>query len=83
MPAKNPLKDDKKADRVAQHNPKVYDGKYDLMELEEWIKGMEKIFIVVEVLDEKKVNSGMFYLIGKDDIWSNTVKDMLLGPEFT
>ena len=27
--------DDKLAYRVAQYNPKVYDGKYDLVELEE------------------------------------------------
>jgi len=26
---------------------------------------MEKIFIIIEVLEEKKVNIGMFYLTGK------------------
>jgi len=44
---------------------------------------MEKLFIVVEVPDDKKVNIRMFYLTGEADIWSNTVRDRLLGPEFT
>jgi len=35
-PSKIPPKNDRLADRVAQHNPKVYDGKNDPMELEEW-----------------------------------------------
>ena len=44
---------------------------------------MEKIFTVVEVLEEKKVNIGMYYLTGEVDIWWNIVKDKLVGPEFT
>ena len=39
-PIETPPKDDKLADRVARHNPKVYDGKYDPMELKEWVQGM-------------------------------------------
>jgi len=54
---------------VARRNPKTYDGKYDPMELEEWIKGMEKIFTTVEVPEEKKVNIRTFYLTGEVDIW--------------
>ena len=46
-------KSDELANRVAKSNPKVYNGKYD-PELEEYIKGMKKIFAVMEVLDEKK-----------------------------
>jgi len=53
------------------------------MKLEEWIRGMEKIFTIVEVHDEKKVDIGMFYLIREIYIWWNTVKDRLLGLEFT
>jgi len=34
------------------------------VELEEWIRGMEKIFTVVEVLGDNKVNIGTFYLTG-------------------
>jgi len=44
VPAETPLKDDKFVDRVARHNPKVYDRKYDPVELEEWIRGIDKIF---------------------------------------
>ena len=49
----------------------------------EWIRGTEKIFTVVEVLEEKKVNIRMYYLTSEVDIWWNTVKDKLVGPEFT
>jgi len=72
-------KDDKLADKVAWLNPKVYDGQYDLVELEEWMRGMEKIFTIVEVLEDTKVNIRMFYLA---DISWNTVKDRLLGSDF-
>jgi len=61
VPTKTPLKEDKLADMVAQSNPKVYDGTYDLVVLEEWISGTEKIFTVVEVLKEKKVNIRTYY----------------------
>jgi len=44
---------------------------------------MEKIFTVVEVSEEKKVNIGTYYLTSEADIWWNVVKDKLLGPEFT
>ena len=47
--------EDKLADRVAKHNPKTYGGSYDPVELEEWIRSMEKIFAVIEVSEEKKV----------------------------
>jgi len=32
----------------------MYDGKYNPVELEEWIRGMKKIFVVVEVLRIKR-----------------------------
>jgi len=62
------------ADRVAKRNPRTCEGKYDQVELEEWIQGMEKIFAIVEVPENKKVNIGTFYLAGEADIWWNTVK---------
>jgi len=43
---------------------------------------MEKIIIEIEALEEKKVSIGMYYLIGEVDIWWNTIKDRLIGPEF-
>ena len=56
---------------------KVYDGKYDPVELKEWVRGIEKIFNVVEVPDEKKVNIGTFYLTVEAGFWWNIVKDRL------
>jgi len=47
------------------------------------MRRMEKIFTIVEVLEKKKVNIGMYYLAGEADIWWNTVKNKLVGPEFT
>jgi len=38
---------------------------------------------VVEVPEGKKVNIGTYYLTDEADIWWNTVKDKLVGPEFT
>ena len=35
IPTESPPKDDKLEDRVARHNPKVYDGNYDPVVLEE------------------------------------------------
>jgi len=51
--------------------------------LDERVRGIEKIFIVVKVLEEKKTNIGMYYLTGEADIWWNTIKDKLIRPEFT
>jgi len=83
VPIENLPGDDKLTDRVARCNPKVYDWKHDLMELQDWIRGMEKIFTVAEVLEEKKVNIGTLCLLEEVDIRWNTVKDRLLGPAFT
>ena len=54
VPTETPTKDNKLVDRVARRNPKMYDGNYDPIVLEEWIREMEKIFTVVEVVEEKK-----------------------------
>jgi len=61
----------------------VYDENYDPVPLEEWVRGIEKIFTMVEVPEEKKVNIGTYYLTGEANIWWNIVKGRLVGPEFT
>jgi len=61
----------------------VYDGNYGPIVLEEWVRAWEKIFTVVEVPEEKKVNIGMYYLTSETDIWWNTIKDRLIGPTFS
>jgi len=38
LPFENPPEDDKIANWIAHGNPKTYDGKYDLVELQEWIE---------------------------------------------
>jgi len=43
----------------------------------------EKIFTIVEIPEDKKVNIGMFYLTSEANIWWNTIKVGLLGPHFT
>jgi len=83
VPTKTPPKEDKLVDRIAHCNSKVYDRTYDPVVLEEWVRGMEKIFTVVEVPEEIKVNIGTYYLIGEANIWRNTIKDKLIGSEFT
>jgi len=54
VPAETPSKEDKLADRVAQRNLKVYDGNYDPVVLEEWVRRMGKIFTVVEAQRKRK-----------------------------
>jgi len=44
---------------------------------------VEKIFAVVEVLEEEKVNIKIFYLAEEIDIWWNTMKDKWQRLEFT
>jgi len=77
VPTETPPKEDKLVDRVAWCDPKVCYRTYDPVVLEEWIRGIEKIFPMVEVPEEKKVNIETYYLNGAADIWWNTVKDKL------
>jgi len=83
VPPENPPKSNKLANTVAQCNLKVYDGNLDPIELENWIKGIEKIYAIIEVPEERKVNIRTFYLAGEIDIWWSTVKGKLQGPELT
>ena len=68
---------------MAGRNPKVHDGMCDLVEFEEWIRALEKIFTAVGVPEGKKVNAVMFYLTCEADVWWNTIKDRILRPEFS
>jgi len=47
------------------------------VELEAWIRGIEKIFTTVEVPEDKKVNIGAFYLTDEVHFSWNTIKDRL------
>jgi len=61
----------------------VYEGKGDPMILEEWIRQMKKIFDVVEVPDNKRINIGTFYLSRTADMWWGTVRTTFQGPGAT
>ena len=82
-PPINLPKEDKLIGRVARRNPKTYGGRYNPMELDEWIKTIEKIFVITKVPEEKRVNIGTFYLTEEADIWWNTVRDRFTRPELT
>jgi len=41
------------------------------------------MFTVIEVPEEKKMNIGAYYFSSEANIWWNTMKDKLLGPDFT
>jgi len=69
VPTEIPPNEDKLTDRVARCNPKVYNGTYDPAVSEVWIRGKEKIFTMVQVPEEKKVNIGTYYLTGETYIW--------------
>ena len=83
VPVENPPKSNKLADRIAGHNPKIYDGELDPVELEYRIRGMEKIFAAVKVPREENVSIGTFYLPDEADTWWSTVKDKFQGPKLT
>ena len=61
-------KPNKLANKVTRLYPKVWDGKYDSIKLLEWVRRIEKIFEVVEVPEEKKINIRIFKLAEEDDI---------------
>jgi len=42
---------------------------------------MGKIFVVVEVPEEKKIK--VFYPAGEANIWRSIIKDKFQGPKFT
>ena len=69
IPSETIPKPDELSNRVARFNPKICDGKFHHVEREEWIRGIEKIFTVIEVPEEEKVNIWTFYLAGEIDIW--------------
>ena len=43
---------------------------------------MEKVFTVIEIPGDKRVNIGIFHLTGETDIWWSIVENRLLGTDF-
>ena len=57
--------------------------KYDPVDPEKQIRGIEKVITVIEIPGDKRVNIAKFYLTSETDIQWNIVKNRLLGPDFT
>jgi len=70
-------------DIVVKWNPRTYDGKEDPVLLEEWVRKMKKIFGILEVLDNRRVNIGAFYLTRYANIWWGMVKPTFQNSETT
>jgi len=51
-------KENKLFDQVIKRNPKLFEGKEDLVILYDWIRPMEKIFDLLKVPDWKCINIG-------------------------
>jgi len=61
------------ADSIAERNSKIYDGKFNLVQLDKCIRGTDKIFVMVKVPEVKKVNIGTFHLASETYISSGAV----------
>ena len=55
--------------RISQKKPSPFDGKGEPSELKHWLREFDKLFDVVECLEELKVNQAAFYLTGEVDYW--------------
>ena len=64
--------------RISQKKPSPFDGKGEPSELKHWLREFDKLFDVVECLEELKVNQAAFYLTGEVDYWWANSKAGLL-----
>ncbi|KAL2901112.1 Activity-regulated cytoskeleton associated protein 1 [Bienertia sinuspersici] len=67
--------------RFASHKPPTYNGKPDLIEFEEWISDMEKLFDATQCPDKHKVNFSVFYIQGQAYLWWKSVKGIQNEPD--
>ena len=65
---------------ISQTKPSPFDGKEELSEVEHRLREFDKLFDVVECLEELKVNQAAFYLTGEADYWWANSKAGLLEP---
>ncbi|XP_051143819.1 uncharacterized protein LOC127260167 isoform X2 [Andrographis paniculata] len=56
-------------DAVMRHNPPTYSGSVEPGVLEFWVEKMEKIFRVVQVPPDQRVNIGAYFLEGRANRW--------------
>ena len=83
VPPVKPTKENKVVYMVAQHNPETYDGMYDVVELEEWIRGYGEDFYHILGPRRKKVSIDTLYPTEEADIWCNTIKGRMSRLKLT
>ena len=64
------------------HHPTVYEGTPDPKTFEDWIRGMEKLFDVLQCPEHWKVGIAVFYLKDKVDLLWGTVREGQNEPGF-
>ncbi|XP_057251733.1 uncharacterized protein LOC130591817 [Beta vulgaris subsp. vulgaris] len=62
---------------IDEKKPPKYDGKGDLVKIENWIREFDKIFVTLQVPEEMRVDSAAYHLIEDADIWWKNYKDNL------
>ncbi|XP_057525575.1 uncharacterized protein LOC130804996 isoform X2 [Amaranthus tricolor] len=66
------------AEGIQRLAPKTYDGKGPPTKLDDWIRGMEKIFAILKTPEDMRVDLAVHYLTGDADTWWVTHRDALL-----
>ncbi|XP_074277131.1 uncharacterized protein LOC141600780 [Silene latifolia] len=61
--------------KMGNCNPKTYDGKLDPVELENWIRSLDKLFDAIQCPEKWRVEFTVYYLVGQADLWWETVKE--------
>jgi len=69
--------------RFASHRPPIYDSTPDPKIFEDWIRGIEKLFDVLQCPKEWKLGFTIFYLKDEADLWWVTVRERQYKPRFS
>ena len=70
------------AEGIQKLAPRKYDGKCPPTRLDDWIREMEKIFMILKTPEDMRVDLAVHYLTGDTDTWWVTHRDALL-PVFS
>ncbi|XP_074297279.1 uncharacterized protein LOC141627983 [Silene latifolia] len=61
--------------KMTSYNPKMYDGKSDPVEFENWLRSFDKLFEAIRCPETWRVRFAVYYLVGQADLWWETVKE--------
>ncbi|XP_035543589.1 uncharacterized protein LOC118347676 [Juglans regia] len=64
--------------QFTQQHPLTFDGKAEVLDAENWIKRMEKIFRSLFCTDEQKVEYATYVLANESDEWWTSTRELLL-----